>query len=169
MSICEYYRPSALLFFAPKTQLTAGLHEGFCCFVYTCAALVILTTHVIFKNAIESVTVSEARKFTATGEPFPETKPNSQSKAARPVPRFYDLTFKISPPEGKRFSAFTQTNNQGFFETIIGKQSIGLQEFDEQFEPDEFGGLEFQYSLRDDDGSKLKELLSPFKELGIWK
>jgi hypothetical protein len=51
---------------------------------------------------------------------------------------------------------------------MIGKQSIGLQEFDEPFEPDELGGIEFQVSLRDDDGSKLKELLSPFKELVIW-
>lgn len=125
-------------------------------------------THVISKNAIESVTVSEMRKFTATGEPFPESSQTRYSKAARPVPRFYNLTFKIRPQEGKRFSAFTKTNNQGFFETMIGKQSIGLQEFDEPFEPDELGGIEFQVSLRDDDGSKLKELLSPFKELVIW-
>ena len=125
--------------------------------------------HVIPKSAIESVTVREAQKFTATGEPFPETKPNSQSKRVRRVPKFYELTFKIRAPDGKRFSLFTKKNSHSFFETIIGKESIGLQEFDWPFEPDESGGLEFQFSLRDDDGSKLKELLSPFKDLVIWK
>jgi hypothetical protein len=52
-------------------------------------------THVISKNAIESVTVSEMRKFTATGESFPESKPNSHSKAARPVPRFIILLSRL--------------------------------------------------------------------------
>src|SRR4029450_8847503 len=33
-------RPSALLFFAPKTQLTAGLHERFYRFIYACGVLV---------------------------------------------------------------------------------------------------------------------------------
>jgi hypothetical protein len=35
------HRPSALLFFALKTQLTAGLHERFYRFVYTYGVLVI--------------------------------------------------------------------------------------------------------------------------------
>ena len=34
-------RPSALLFFAPKTQLTAGLHERFYRFVYACGVLIV--------------------------------------------------------------------------------------------------------------------------------
>src|SRR4029450_1728929 len=34
-------RPSALLFFALKTQLTAGLHQPFYRFVYACGGLVV--------------------------------------------------------------------------------------------------------------------------------
>jgi hypothetical protein len=126
--------------------------------------------HAIPKSAIESVIVKEMQVYTATGEPIPEAKSNPQSKSTRRVFRGYELIFKIKSPEGKNFSVFTEKNKQGFFETIIGKQSIGLQEFDLPFEPDESGGLEFTVYLREDAGSgKLKEMLSSFKELVILK
>jgi hypothetical protein len=119
--------------------------------------------YVIRKSAIESITVREAKKYTATGEPFPETKSDSQGKNARRLPKFYEITFKIRSPEGKRFSVFTEKNNQGFFETMIGKQSIGLQEFDWPFEPDETGGLEFKVHMRQVDDTSSKKCYRPLK------
>ena len=125
--------------------------------------------YVIPKNTIESVTAKQIEKYTATGEPFQETKPSSESKSAPRAPKSYEITFKIKPPEGKRFKVFTETNKQGFFETMIGEQSIGQQEFDEPFELDQFGGLEFKVLMVQFDDRRLKEMLSPFKELVSWK
>jgi hypothetical protein len=117
--------------------------------------------HIIPKTAIESVTVREAKPLTATGEPLPETK-------ARRLPKYYELTFKIKSPDGKRFSVFTDKNKQAVFETKIGTQTIGLQQFDLPFEPDESGTLEFKIYFREVNG-RLKEMLAPFQQLVIWK
>lgn len=48
---------------------------------------------------------------------------------------------------------------------MIGKQSIGQQEFDEPFELDQLGSLEVKVLLLQFDDRKLKEMVSPFKEL----
>jgi hypothetical protein len=132
--------------------------------------------HVIPNAAIESVTIRKTKAFTASGEFLPdgadegsEIKWNSKGMSWGILPKFYDLTFKLRSPEGKLFSEFTKKNGQGEFQSMIGKISIGIHGFEYAFEPDKSGNIAFTIYLREDDESKFRQMLSPFKDRLIWK
>src|SRR5262249_44915428 len=112
--------------------------------------------YIIPANAIESIVVRTTKWL----------KPDSGSKR---LPKTFNVTFKIRPPEGQKFSAFTKKNSQEFFQSRIGNQSLSMTQFVLPFEPDDSGTLEFTFYLREDDSNKLREVLSPFKGKLIWE
>lgn len=135
-------------------------------------------THIIPREAVESVIVRKTKIYGSSDEEtlkaLQETL-ESMSKTTRKrqleYPRgfSFNITFKIKPPESKKFSVFTKTNMGGFFQSRIGKRSVALVQFALPIEPDKSGSLEFTIYMQEDDADKVREMLSPFKDKVVWE
>lgn len=110
--------------------------------------------HVTPQAAIESVKVSSKKYGNEVGE--------KRNRAPDVV--FYTLTFKITPIEAKRFSAFINKNKDGGFQVKIGERSLGVTQFYWPFEVKEGEGLEFTIMLREDNANNIEKSLAPLKD-----
>ena len=118
--------------------------------------------HTISGVAIESIVVRKTPKY-YNGQ-------KELRRAFEKIPETFNVTFKIKPPEGEKFSSFTKKNSQEFFQSRIGNRSLSLIELVFPFEPDESRTLEFTFYLGEEaDSNKLHEMLSPFKGKVIWE
>jgi hypothetical protein len=111
------------------------------------------------------VRVSRSNKYGSNpkevGEDTSDTKPNSRTNAPQRVPEdfSYSLTFKITPSEAKRFSAFANKNKDGSFQVKIGEHSLGVTQFYWPIEANQGKNLEFTMMLREDNAEKKKKYL----------
>ena len=119
--------------------------------------------YIIPKVAIESIIVRKTKVVFGT-------RPRSKSKDSADIPsRHHNVTFKISSPEGKNFSMFTEKNKEDYFQMQIGGRPYNVQKFDLPFEANESGSIDVTLYLLGDDGDDLNKILSVFKDKVTWE
>lgn len=134
--------------------------------------------HEIPASRIVSVTVGKTRKFGNSTEEQKELEGiareieekgtvTKRTEGTYPGGFYYNLTYKLTSSEWKRYVAFNNKNLKGSFQMRLGTHHHGVLPF--LLEENLAEGTEFTIDTQEDDANRIKDRLSPLKNKVFWK
>ena len=130
-------------------------------------------TYVTPSATIQSVRIGKMeRKFpTPAPNSRADNQTNSKAKGAETSPRdfVYLLYFTVSPAEGKRLSAFANSNLGALFQVKIGVGSLGLVQFHWEFEVKDDAPFEFAITTKENSAVSVRQILAPLRTKVVWE